>query len=208
MKKLKLLISLSVALGLVGCSMGHDELEKLCKKDAGTVIYKQVKADGYYDNNCTGACWLPLLDGSYKFIEIHNPTDKNHYNPGKGFWRIYISNRNDENCYSMVTNRQRHRIGNGQCIAFKKLSKVMARYRLNTEETFIYLDNYYKSKVVRQTQAIIDSKTQEALGLNISYYLDINPDSTGDGGPYQCKSISSGKMEFKSLSRSVFKESS
>lgn len=204
--RLGLLGSAGLAVMLTGCSMGHDELEKLCKKDAGTVIYKQVEAEGYYDNNCRGGCWLPLLDGNYKFIEIYNPIDKTNYNPGKGYWHVYLSNHNDENCYSIVTSRQKHRIREQQCIAFKEIAEPTATYEFNTDESYIYLDNYYKSKVTRQVQTIIEIKTKEVLGQTVLYYMDINPSSTGDGGPYQCQIINSKKMEFKNLAKSVFKK--
>lgn len=90
MKNLKLLISLSVVLGLVGCSMGYDELEKLCKKDAGTVVYKHVEAKGYYSENCMGTCYTPVINNQFEFIEIYNDTDDKSYSPGKGYWHIYI----------------------------------------------------------------------------------------------------------------------
>ncbi|WP_223669677.1 hypothetical protein [Kangiella shandongensis] len=116
MNKLKLLISLLVILGLFGCSTGQDELEKLCKKDAGTVIYKQVKADGYYSEDCRGTCYTPVINNQFEFIEIYNDTDNKSYSPGKGYWRIYISDNDDSNCYEIVTSRQQHIIGEGKCV--------------------------------------------------------------------------------------------
>lgn len=202
--KLRLLISLSVALGLVGCSMGHDELEKLCKKDAGTVIYKQVQADGYYSANCKGACYTTVIDKKFKFIEIYNDTDNKHYNPGKGFWRIYLSNDRDSNCYADVTKRQQHLIGEGKCVAFKKLVKPTAKYGYKSDREHSTLQNYYQSKISRAVQIAYILDTEEIIGESISYSLDIDPTTTGDGGGVYCENFNAKKSKPSYLVSEVF----
>lgn len=188
MKKLKLLISLSVVLGLVGCSMGHDELEKLCKKDAGTVIYKQVKAEGYYDEVCTSNCWKGMLAWGFKFVEMYNQTDSRKYLLDEGLWRIYVSSDNDPNCNHKMTNSHNFgHIESGECLATKKIDKITARYKHSMTKSVIKLDNRSQSVIGRYVYQIVDRDSEEVTAERVEYILDSKPGTTLDGGPYVCK---------------------
>lgn len=201
MKKLKLLLSLSVALGLVGCSMGHDELEKLCKKDAGTIIYKQVEAEGLYYESCDGVCWLNMIPYGFSYIEMYNSKNNHTYLPGKGLWRIYISSSDDALCHARIT--KAYNFGDlpeGKCFAAKKKDKVTARYKHSMIKSLIRLDDYNQSKIGRYVYQIIDQRNGEVVSETVDYLLG----RTGSGGPYPCKSYSENKGPIKNLFRSTF----
>ncbi|WP_046561232.1 hypothetical protein [Kangiella geojedonensis] len=89
--RLGLLGSAGLAVMLTGCSMGHDELEKLCKEDAGTVINKQVEAEGLYYESCNGLCWLNMISYGFEYVEMNNTQENHRYLPENGFWRIYFN---------------------------------------------------------------------------------------------------------------------
>ncbi len=201
MKRLKLLVSLSVALGLVGCSMGHDELDKLCKKDAGTVIYKQVSVGGLYYESCDGLCWLNMIPYGFEYVEMNNTQNNHSYLPEKGLWRIYISESNDPYCNDKIT--RGYNFGDlpeGKCFSAKQIDKVTARYKHSMTKSLIKLDDYNQSKIGRYVYQIIDQQNGEVLSETVDYLLG----RTGSGGPYPCKSYSKNKGPIQNLFRNTF----
>ncbi|AKE51561.1 hypothetical protein [Kangiella geojedonensis] len=203
--KLKVIVAAIGIMFVSACTMGYDELQAMCKKDAGTVIYERVEVDGYYSDNCTGPCWSELLHDQFEFVEIYNPTERDFYNPGKGYWHIYLSKQGDENCYSRVTSRQEHRLDSGQCIAFKKIDKPTAIYGYKHElsDTFI-LKNYYGSEISKYITTAYRISDNKVLAESVDYRLDRDPSTTGDGGGVGCKRSGSGKEPLKYMKTEVF----
>lgn len=117
---------------------------------------------------------------------------------------IYISDKTDPNCYDVVTRRQQHLIGEGKCVAFKKLVNPTAKYGYKSDREHSSLQNYYQSKISRAVQIAYILDTEEVIGESISYSLDIDPTTTGDGGGVYCNSFNENKSKPSYLVSEVF----
>ena len=187
---------------MAACSSGEKELDELCRKDAGSVIYKQVEADGFYYESCTDNCWHDMMASGFSFIEMNNQKDRHRYLPEKGFWHIYISNDNDPNCNKKMTdNYNSDGLKSNQCFAVSKIKKPTARYAHVMDTNIIELDNYNKSIITRYIYQIKDRKNNEVLAETITYRLDANSKIPLSGGLISCKEK---KKETRNLFRDVF----
>lgn len=200
------LIVLSASL-LLACSDGQKELDELCRKNAGTVIYKQVEADGYFDESCDYLCWSTLHYYRLKYIEMDNPKP-NKYLKEKGLWRIYISESRDSFCNEAATDRYLDPLLNSnQCIATKRILKPVSKYSLKTQKEIININNFNNSVIGRFSTKIVNLNTNEIISETVSYQLDSKPGTTLDGGPYRCKNHSQRKEQVQNLVKATINSS-
>ncbi|MHC9511077.1 hypothetical protein [Kangiella sp. M94] len=200
MKKLKLLLSLSVALGLVGCSPGASEHRKLCKKDAGTVIYKQVEADGFYHAQCSSSCWVQFLDmyerTGISYMEFNNErTYSTAYIPEKGYWRYFIADKGNKFCNVKITKKIDSysspddfikQFRENKCVAAKSIKSPTAKYFYEDNNRVITVGNLFGT-TINKVELVIKDRDENIYSKTTQYIKDVVPGTPHEGGSKGCK---------------------
>lgn len=200
MKNLKSLVIISSALGLVGCSPGASEHRKLCKKDAGTVVYKKVEANGFYSRSCSQNCWGTLLDTyertGLNFIEFHiNNPHSFDYISEAGYWRYFITNKDNPLCNEKIDERLNGYMNPDNftktfrehyCVAAKKLDSPTAKYIYERNDSVLAVGGLFGTEISKIELVIKERNGNEVLGRTIEYMLDTVPGTPHEGGRKSC----------------------
>ncbi len=197
--KFKVLTLLGGLLVIAGC--GNYEHTKLCKKDAGTVVYKQVNAEGFYHAQCGSSCWGQFLETyertGLSFMEFYESRAyKWKEVTTNGYWRYFIAKKGHSLCNKKITEKLDSysqpdeftaEFRKTHCIASKKITEIEAKYSFENSKEVIDLGGIFSSKIVKVKSIILERHSGRILGETIEYSLNRVSGSRIDGGEQSCK---------------------
>lgn len=192
---------------LSGCSIfytpGMNDLEKLCKKDGGIIVYKKVGVAGYFDDTMTACngCWIEIIRGGFDFIELKytHPTPYHLLSKPGSYHRVFKASKDDRRCNEkiwrwelskMVGSDDYDEFFSQYCIASEPISAPAAQYGYFEESKEWKVNDWYGSTIGRFYAEIRDLSSGEIIGERTTYHLSPWPKSDlAYGKIYDCHDI-------------------
>ena len=196
MNTLKIIALLALSVLLTACgSNGLDELKRLCEKDAGLIIYKSVKADGYYNAYSNDGITNALIKGPYSYYEFcESSPSKSRYGlfPEPGCFRVKKVKREVGKCDKKIDKSLSRFIVapypeflKDHCITVEKIEKPTARYSYHSGLKSWPAKNGV-SEFIRSYALFKEAKSGNVLSEYISYSYNKSP---GHTSPISCHSL-------------------
>jgi len=186
-----------------GCgSEAENKFDELCKKEAGSWIYKQVLADGFFDasERCDD-CWYPIVEDGYSYIDVCIEKPKiGAIKLDAGCWRFFRANINDSSCrrdIARYTERKIKEKGENYCIAAEVIGAPKDEIMSLFKERTIFTSEDGSETLSEEYWEIRDNKRNELLAQQKNYELHVKNRLEGGLGNRPCDESHKFKIMYK-----------